>query len=65
VRLSLGRLGGEPDGEHGLAAAASLADEGHFRVPVERLWPTSEAALAHQAVEKGSRRGKVVIAPDW
>ena len=61
VRVSLGRYGGEPDGRHGLAAAAALAAAGRFRVPVQRLFPATEAAQAHAAAARGPRQGKIVL----
>jgi len=65
VRLSMGSLAGEPGGEHGLRAAAVLADEGRFRVPVQHVLPASDAAGAHRALETGPRLGKVAITADW
>ncbi|MEV4149955.1 NADP-dependent oxidoreductase [Amycolatopsis sp. NPDC049691] len=59
VRVSTGALGGEPDGRHGLAAAARLFEEGRFRVPVEAVF--TDAAAAHAAAERGPRRGKLVV----
>ncbi|MEU0794307.1 NADP-dependent oxidoreductase [Amycolatopsis sp. NPDC005961] len=59
VRVSVGALGGEPDGRHGLAAAAALFEEGRFRVPVEEVF--TDAAAAHAAAERGPRRGKLVV----
>jgi NADPH:quinone reductase-like Zn-dependent oxidoreductase len=61
VRLSLGDLGGEPNGRHGLADAAALAESGLFRVPVQLALPMAKAAEAHAAVEVGPRQGKVVL----
>ncbi|MFE2134376.1 NADP-dependent oxidoreductase, partial [Streptomyces sp. NPDC059466] len=46
VRLSLGRYGGQPDGCHGLALAADLAERGSFCVPVQALFPAERAAEA-------------------
>ncbi|WIY01408.1 NADP-dependent oxidoreductase [Amycolatopsis mongoliensis] len=60
VRVSVGALGGEPDGRHGLALAAGLFEEGRFRVPVEEVF--TDAAAAHAAAERGPRRGKLVVA---
>jgi NADPH:quinone reductase-like Zn-dependent oxidoreductase len=60
VRLSMGKLGGQPSGEHGLALAAALADEGRFRVPVQQVFPIHEAAKAHAA--HGPRQGKLALA---
>ncbi|WP_238010982.1 alcohol dehydrogenase catalytic domain-containing protein [Dactylosporangium sp. AC04546] len=61
VMISTGELGGEPDGRHGLAAAAALAVQGRFRVPVQAEYPLERAAEAHAAAERGPRRGKVAI----
>lgn len=61
VRLSLGRLGGRPDGVHGLASAAALADRGGFRVPVRGTYPARQAAQAHQQAAQPPRRGKIVL----
>jgi NADPH:quinone reductase-like Zn-dependent oxidoreductase len=64
VRLTMGRLAGEPDGGHGLRAAAEFLTEGRFRVPIEAAFPIQKAADAHEAVERGSRRGKIVLTVD-
>ncbi|MEV6350440.1 NADP-dependent oxidoreductase [Actinoplanes sp. NPDC051851] len=61
VRLSRGRLAGEPDGAHGLPAAAALVEQGRLRVPIEAVFPFPEAAAAHTAAERGSRRGKIAL----
>ncbi|MFJ9760532.1 NADP-dependent oxidoreductase [Streptomyces sp. NPDC101149] len=61
VRLSLGQLGGQPGGRHGLAVAADLAEKGLFHVPVQAVFPASQAAEAHAAAGTGPRRGKTVI----
>ncbi|MCS7479380.1 NADP-dependent oxidoreductase [Umezawaea endophytica] len=61
VRLSTGALGGEPDGRHGLAVAATLAEEGRFHVPLREVFPLARADRAHALVEHGPRRGKVVL----
>ena len=61
VRLSVGELGGEPDGRHGLPLAAALFEAGHFRVPVQHAFPMAEAAQAHAAAEHGPRQGKLVL----
>jgi NADPH:quinone reductase-like Zn-dependent oxidoreductase len=59
VRVSVGALGGQPDGRHGLAHAAALFEEGRFRVPVQAVFPLAEAATAHAVT--GPRRGKIVL----
>ncbi|HYQ69851.1 NADP-dependent oxidoreductase [Actinophytocola sp.] len=61
VRLSTGRLGGQPDGVHGLAPAAALAGQGRFRVPVRATYPAHRAAQAHETAARPPRRGKVVL----
>ena len=61
VRLSMGTMAGEPDGRHGLHAAARLSREGRFTMPVEADFPFAKAADAHEAVQRGSRRGKIVL----
>ncbi|RSD11495.1 NADP-dependent oxidoreductase [Amycolatopsis eburnea] len=60
VRVSVGALGGEPHGRHGLAAAARWFEAGRFRVPVEEVF--EDAAAAHAAAERGPRRGKLIVA---
>ncbi|MGC4814421.1 NADP-dependent oxidoreductase [Micromonospora sp. DT228] len=64
VRLSMGQLAGEPDGRHGLPAAAQLFTEGRFTVPIEAAFPLEKAADAHETAEHGSRRGKIVLTVD-
>jgi NADPH:quinone reductase-like Zn-dependent oxidoreductase len=61
VRVSLGRYGGQPDGNHGLAHAADLATKGLFRVPVQAVFPADRAAEAHTAAATGPHRGKTVL----
>jgi NADPH:quinone reductase-like Zn-dependent oxidoreductase len=61
VRLTMGAMAGEPDGRHGLPAAARLFEQGRFTVPVEAVFPFAKAADAHEAIERGSRRGKIVL----
>lgn len=61
IRLSLGELGGQPDGRHGLPVAAALCEEGSFRVPVQETFPMARAAAAHSAAEHGPRRGKIAL----
>ncbi|MFG1922232.1 NADP-dependent oxidoreductase [Cryptosporangium sp. NPDC048952] len=60
VALSTGELGGEPGGHHGLAAAAALAAQGRFRIPLQDVIPFARAADAHTA---RPRRGKTVLVP--
>ncbi|MEU1532925.1 NADP-dependent oxidoreductase [Streptomyces fagopyri] len=61
VRLSLGAYGGQPDGRHGLAIAADLAERGRFRVPVQAVFTAGRASEAHAAVAVGPRLGKTVL----
>jgi NADPH:quinone reductase-like Zn-dependent oxidoreductase len=61
VRLSVGELGGEPDGRHGLTLAAALSGEGRFRVPVREVFPMAQAAEAHAAAVRGPRQGKIAL----
>lgn len=60
VRVSVGVLGGQPDGRHGLAAAGAFFEAGRFHVPVEEVF--TDAVAAHVAAERGPRRGKLVVA---
>ncbi|HEV7709882.1 MAG TPA: zinc-binding dehydrogenase, partial [Asanoa sp.] len=61
VRVSTGRLGGEPDGSDGLAGASAVFAEGLFRIPVEAVFPLDQAAAAHTAAGAGSRQGKIAL----
>ena len=61
VRLSLGDLGGEPNGRHGLAVAAALSEEGRFRLPLQEVFPMAQAARAHAFAARGPRQGKIVL----
>lgn len=61
VRLSTGDLGGQPNGRHGLAAAAALFEEGRFRLPLRKVFPLAEAAQAHALAVRGPRQGKIVL----
>ena len=65
VRLSMGRLAGEPDGHHGLAVAAALSTQGRFHVPIYRVFPVSAAAAAHTAAVASPRHGKIAITTQW
>jgi NADPH:quinone reductase-like Zn-dependent oxidoreductase len=51
-----------PD-QSGLAALASLADEGRLRVVVEESFPFERAAEAHERLEAGRVKGKLVLTP--
>jgi NADPH:quinone reductase-like Zn-dependent oxidoreductase len=61
VRLSLGDLGGEPNGRHGLAIAAALSEEGRFRLPLQEVFPMAQAGRAHAFAARGPRQGKIVL----
>jgi NADPH:quinone reductase-like Zn-dependent oxidoreductase len=61
VRLSVGALGGQPDGQHGLPVAAALADAGRFRVPLRAVFPMARAADAHALAVRGPRHGKIAL----
>ena len=61
VRLSLGELGGQPDGRHGLPRAAALYEQGRFRIPVQHEFPMAQATEAHTAATQGPRRGKIAL----
>jgi NADPH:quinone reductase-like Zn-dependent oxidoreductase len=50
----------EPD-YPGLESLAALAEEGKLRVEIERAFPLAEAADAHERLESGRVRGKVVL----
>ncbi|MFI8961383.1 NADP-dependent oxidoreductase [Streptomyces sp. NPDC053493] len=47
----------------GLARLAALTDAGTLTPRVERTLPLAEAAEAHRALEKGGRRGRLVLVP--
>jgi NADPH:quinone reductase-like Zn-dependent oxidoreductase len=64
VRVSMGELAGQPDGRHGLAVAAALAEQGRFRVPIQAAFPMARAAEAHAAAEEGPRQGKIALVAD-
>lgn len=50
----------EPDG-HALGEIAALAESGRLRVSVERVLPLDQAAKAHELLEAGGVRGKLVL----
>lgn len=50
----------EPDG-HGLEEITRLVESDRLRVNVEEVVPLEQAARAHQILEKGGRRGKLVL----
>ncbi|MCS7475596.1 NADP-dependent oxidoreductase [Umezawaea endophytica] len=69
VHLSHGAPAGEtaagsadPLAVHGLAIAVTLAENGGLRVPVEAVFPLTEAAAAHELSETRHARGKIVLA---
>ena len=49
-----------PDGSV-LAVIARLLDSGDLRVNVDQVFPLAEAAAAHEAIERGHTRGKIVL----
>ena len=61
VRVSIGELGGQTSGKHGLADAAVLFEQGRFRIPIQEAFPFERAAEAHTLASLGPRRGKVVL----
>lgn len=61
VSLSLGEFAGEPDGRHGLTLAAALSEERRFRVPVQEVFPMTQAAKAHAVAARGPRQGKIAL----
>lgn len=50
----------EPDG-HGLEKVSSLVESGRLKVNVEEVFPLEQAARAHEAIERGGRKGKLVL----
>ena len=50
----------EPDAA-GLESLAALADEGRLRVVVEESFPLAQAAQAHERLQHGRVRGKIVL----
>ncbi|GAB3889553.1 NADP-dependent oxidoreductase [Kibdelosporangium lantanae] len=63
VRMSrtAGGPGADPQALHGLAAAASLASEGRFTVPLAGVFPLEDAVAAHELSETGHAHGKIVL----
>ncbi|MEV7391032.1 NADP-dependent oxidoreductase [Streptomyces sp. NPDC091215] len=53
--------GADPQAVEGLAAAATLAQQGRFTVPVAAAFALENAAAAHQLSETGHARGKIVF----
>jgi NADPH:quinone reductase-like Zn-dependent oxidoreductase len=52
----------EPD-YCGLEALAALADEGKLTVAIDETFPLAQASEAHQRLEDGRARGKIVLIP--
>jgi NADPH:quinone reductase-like Zn-dependent oxidoreductase len=52
----------EPDG-HGLEEISRLVEAGSLKVNVEEVFPLEQAARAHEALERGGRKGKLVLCP--
>ena len=50
----------EPDG-HGLEKIAELVDSGDLEVTIDEVFPLERAAEAHQRLEKGGVKGKIVL----
>jgi NADPH:quinone reductase-like Zn-dependent oxidoreductase len=50
----------EPDG-CGLEAMSTLVESGRLKVNVEEIFPLEQAARAHEALERGGRKGKLVL----
>ena len=63
------RLGARvTDGSEGrawetLREAAQLFADGRFRMPVEQVFPLTDAAAAHDLSESGHARGKIILVP--
>jgi NADPH2:quinone reductase len=53
----------QPDGGR-LSALASMFDAGQLRMNLQEVVPLEEAARAHETVEEGHTRGKVVLSVD-
>ncbi|MBE9528132.1 MAG: zinc-binding dehydrogenase [Proteobacteria bacterium] len=51
----------KPDGEK-LKDIARLVDEGHIVPSIYKVFPLEKAREAHELVEKGQTRGKVILA---
>ncbi|WP_433719582.1 NADP-dependent oxidoreductase [Actinoplanes sp. CA-051413] len=56
-----GGPGADPQALHGLAAAAALAEQGRFTVPLAAAFPLKDAVAAHELSETGHARGKIVL----
>ncbi len=53
----------EPDGD-GLGKIAELVDSGELEVTIDKVFPLEEAAAAHERLEKGGVKGKIVLEVD-
>jgi NADPH:quinone reductase-like Zn-dependent oxidoreductase len=53
----------EPDG-HALEKIAELVDSGDLEVTIDKVFPLEEAAAAHERLEKGGVKGKIVLEVD-
>ncbi len=65
VRLSDSGPGGGPDGRHGLAVAADLAQAGRFHLPIHHSFPHDQGAAACRLASAGGIRGKTALTLDW
>ena len=50
----------EPDG-HALAKIAELVDSGDLAVTIDEVFPLEQAAAAHERLERGGVKGKIVL----
>jgi NADPH:quinone reductase-like Zn-dependent oxidoreductase len=50
----------EPDG-HALEKIAELVDSGDLEITIDEVFPLEQAAAAHERLEKGGVRGKIVL----
>lgn len=57
-----GPAGADAPGHAGLAAAAGLAAEGRFTVPVHAVFPLADGDRAHELSATRHVRGKIVVA---
>jgi NADPH:quinone reductase-like Zn-dependent oxidoreductase len=63
--LNMGKLFEEPEVVHtGLDALAALVDAGTVRPILDRVFPFSQAAAAHERIENRENVGKVILVPD-
>ncbi|MGB3635607.1 MAG: NADP-dependent oxidoreductase [Rubrobacteraceae bacterium] len=59
-RISAHFFSAQPDGDR-LSVLASMFDEGQLRMNLQEVVPLEEAARAHEIVEEGHTRGKIVL----